>query len=385
VELRQGGIDVNMKRMIVSRKRMLSSVVRGGVAIACISIAMTSVVAMNGSAGASASKATKKVTETSILAYNKANQLAYLKAGACKEGRLIYYTGWTNYATLATAFEKAYPCIKVQSYFNATEVPTKIETEYAAGKHDFDVLVGVLGQMPITSKYFAKLNKVEPNAKNLRPNTENPYYFATDGYVESIGYNPNLVTKAEVPTTWQDLTNSQYKGELLTPTSDDVATLMGVLGQKFGQSFLTSLAANAVVQNIDTASVWAEVVAGQYPFALDTASPFAYVDSQNGDPFVFVPLDPMTVSWFALSVAKDAPDPYAAALFALWIASRNGGQKVFAASGETSPLASEPLIDVPYLSPTAKYDLVNPSTASNFASVTQPAWEQQFQTIFVNS
>jgi iron(III) transport system substrate-binding protein len=273
------------------------------------------------SVAASAADAVARLQRTS-----EKQRQSLVEEEAKKEGAFAYYgTMSTDHSTrLLAAFRARYPFLQISHYRSgSTALLSKILTETRAGRYDFDVVdqepgaVYELGRAGLIEKYLS------PNRQFLRSEMMDKEGLWTAGYhlVVVTGYNTKLMRKEEAPKSYEDLLNPRWKGKLVLDTQDAdwFHTLLEYFGEEKGLNFMKRLA--QLKPDVRTGhTLEAQLLAaGEY-----NLSPilYGYRVAQmmaEGAPVDFVMPEPVISKPRMLSLAKQAPHPYAAMLFLDWI------------------------------------------------------------------
>ena len=251
---------------------------------------------------------------------------ALLEEEAKKEGALSYYgTMSTDQSTrLLGAFRARYPFLQINHYRSgSTALLSKILTETRSGRYDFDAV----DQEPGAIYELVKAGLIEkylsPNRQFIRSEMMDKEGYWTAGYhlVVVMGYNTKLVRKEETPKSYDDLLNPRWKGKLVLDTQDAdwFHTLLEYFGEEKGLNFMKRLAQLKPDMRTGHTLEAQLLAAGEY-----SLSPilYGYRVAQmmtEGAPVDFVMPEPVIAKPRMLSLAKQAPHPYAAALFLDWI------------------------------------------------------------------
>jgi ABC-type Fe3+ transport system substrate-binding protein len=280
---------------------------------------------------------------------------------AKKEGEVVWYsTQIINQLVrpIAAAFEKKYPGIKVRyTRANATEVAVKILTEDRAGRPQSDVFDGTSTVVPLKQEGYV-LQWLPEAAKDYPNLYKDPqgYWIASNLYINTPGYNTELVPKGTQPKTYQDLLDPKWSGKIawnsLPSTSGGVGfigTVLAEMGDDRGMAYLRAFAKQKVA-NVPAAArqVLDQVIAGEYALALQIFNHHAVISAKKGAPVDWIKMEPATGSLSVIAIHKSAPHPNAAKLLVDFIISREG-QEVFRAA---EYLPADPV--VPALDPTLK-------------------------------
>ena len=262
---------------------------------------------------------------------------------AKKEGEITWYTTQivNQLVRPATgAFEKKYG-IKVNYVrANATEIALRVSNEAAAGKIQADIVDGTATSVML--RRDDHIMKWVPDNKFEKQFVDpNGYWIATNIYVLTPGFNTDLVPKGTEPKTYQDLLAPKWKGKMIwnsTPSSSAgpgfVGTILNVMGQDKGMAYLRDLAKQNVASVASSGrQVLDQVVAGEYPIALQIFNNHAVISARKGAPVSWIPMEPSMAVLSVMSVIKTTTHPNAAKLFVDFITSEEG-QKIVREAGE---------------------------------------------------
>jgi iron(III) transport system substrate-binding protein len=204
-----------------------------------------------------------------------AQDVALLEASK-KEGSVNWYGAWPKslMQEVANAFEAKNPGVKVNLFRSgSSKVAAKIDAENKGGKILADV-------MTITEESIFKSFKKRGYLEAYKPpgfDKFAPKYRDADGYwvtprIVSVGlwYNVERLKKLglPVPTSWHDLTNPVYQGEIVMGSplySGTWSSLVGAFSQKkgFGWEFFEKMADNDPLLIPDNPDIARAVAAGE--------------------------------------------------------------------------------------------------------------------------
>ena len=133
-------------------------------------------------------------------------QSSEIAGGAKKEGKFLLYTSLTlqEFDEVAAPFTKKYPFLKIESYRgNALQLLQKITTEARAGRPQADVAQFNSFEAWQLQKLGLLQSYKSPEAKKFPDNFKDPDGYWTSLYMNYLvlGYNPTIVTAADVPKT----------------------------------------------------------------------------------------------------------------------------------------------------------------------------------------
>ncbi|MDB5761986.1 MAG: hypothetical protein JWQ21_981 [Herminiimonas sp.] len=268
-----------------------------------------------------------------IAQYEGADRLQRLIAGAKREGELTLYTSATleDMAAINSAFEKKYG-VKVKIWrAGADKVLQRVVTEAQGGRFDADVLEA--GTPALESMHREKILTAVKS-----PHHADLLAGAVPAHHEWVGsrlnvfvhaYNTKLVSKEDLPKTYEDLLNPKWKGKLGIESADDdwFAGIITTLGEAKGlKLFRDIVATNGISVRKGHTLLTNLVASGEVPFALTVYNFTAEQLKQKGAPLDWYVMSPAIARANGLGVARRAAHPYAALLYYDFTISEEGQQ-----------------------------------------------------------
>jgi iron(III) transport system substrate-binding protein len=258
-----------------------------------------------------------------------------LVAAAKKEGSVVIYASNSSIQENAAAFKKQYG-IKVSTYrADSEEVLQRVLQEAGAGKLPADLIDTNGGELlAMAAKSVLADYDNKRITGQLRPGSVHPGWVATRYDAFTVAWNTGKIKSP--PTSYQDLTDPRFKGQIeLEPDDWDwylglhsyLTSQMGWTTQR-ADAFFTKLAANAKVVKGHT--VQAQLLdSGQVGIAPDSYKHLIDQDHfGKGAPVVWQPVvQPVLYRPNGIGLARTAPHPAAATLYMKW--SLTDGQKLF--------------------------------------------------------
>jgi iron(III) transport system substrate-binding protein len=272
-----------------------------------------------------------------LAGYEGADRTQRLIAGAKAEGNVlnIYTSAPTDdMAALTGAFEKKYG-IKVTVWRAGSEkVLQRAVTEARGNRHTVDIVETNGPEMESLHREQILQAVKSPFLKDLikpaiRPHGE---WVGTRLNVFVQAYNTNLVKKAELPKTWDDLLNPRWKGRLGIEAEDQdwLAGVVADLGAEKGPKlFKDIVAANGISVRKGHTLLTQLVVSGEIPFALTVYNYKAEQLKNKGAPIDWMAIGNAIARPNGVGVARRAPNPAAALLFYDYEISPEGQQLLF--------------------------------------------------------
>jgi len=313
-----------------------------------------------------------------VLASAAQAQDADLAARAKKEGAVTLYTSMqvVDSGPLTQAFEKKYG-IKVNLWRASGEkVAQRVITESRGGRHDVDVVETDGAQMEILHREQQLGPLPVASLKDIPPQIVPSHreYAPTRLTLYVLAYNTRLVAPADVPKSYEDLLDPKWNGRIGLESADVAwfAAVAKAMGEPAGLAFFRKFAAaRPSLRNGHT--LMAELVAaGDMAMAVDAHVQGIARLEEKGAPVEWKPLQPAFGQPSSVGVARKAPHPAAAALFAHFILSREGQEIIKARNRVPSSVA----VDSPLNK--FKYALIDPSIALDEWDKWSGLWSEIF-------
>jgi iron(III) transport system substrate-binding protein len=314
-----------------------------------------------------------------VFRYRGADRDARLAERARQEGIVVLYTSLapTESKPLAEAFEKKYG-VKVELWRALSDkVVQRVITEAQGKRHAVDVVEtnGPEMEMLAREKLLAEFHSphiadlpqaVIPPHRTWMPDRMN--YFV-------VGYNTAKVQRAEIPATYEGFTDPRWKGRIGLEATDAewMATLIKKWGDAKGMDYFRKLAAMKPDVRKGHVLLAELVAAGEVPVGLTMYNSNIESLKRKGAPIEFVTVQPVAARPQGIGVARNAPHPHAALLFADFVLSPEG-QRLFESMGRApaSTKVKSALNDFPFT-------LIEPATVLDEA----PKWEKLWNELFL--
>jgi len=275
-------------------------------------------------------------TAADVALYAGADRMQKLIEGAKKEGELSLYTSAQadDIGAVAAAYEKKYG-IRVTMWRSSSEnVLRRAVTEARASRNTMDVAETNGPEMESMHREKVLQLVKSPYLADLIAPARFPHgeWVATRMNVFVQAYNTRQVKKAELPKTWDELSDPKWKGRLGIEQEDAdwLAGMMGELGEAKGTKlFRTIVATNGMSVRKGHTLLANLVVSGEVPLALTVYNYKAEQLKRKGAPIDWFALGTAIARPNGVGVARAAPHPHAAVLFYDFEISEEG-QKILA-------------------------------------------------------
>jgi iron(III) transport system substrate-binding protein len=269
--------------------------------------------------------------------------------GAKKEGEMLWYTnsGIENATRYIQAFKKNFPFINAQVWRAKTrQVTQRVISEANAGRYLVDVIKPSTDLLPpLLDKNL--LGRYETPIRSVYPaDAKSPYYTSMNYAFRVFGFNPRKLNRNDAPKTWEELLQPRWRGEILFDESslEEIMALLGAWGKEKTINFATRLSQQQLLIRVGRDTTTQMMMAGEAPLAVTT---YAYNNEglrAKNAPVDWLAEDLIPALLYPLSVARNAPHPFAAALFYDFMLSEEG-QRLIAKEGR---VVSHPKVEPVY-------------------------------------
>jgi len=251
-------------------------------------------------------------------------------AGARREGTVAIYTSLNTQDSvpLTAAFEKRYG-VKTELWRSSSEkVLQRAVSEARAGRFTCDILETNGPEMEALFREALLDEFRSPHFSDLPPAAfpKHRHYVADRFNFFTIGYNTRLVKPDAVPNTYDDLLHPRFAGKIGLEAGDVdwFGAMVKHMGEDKGTAFFRKLAA-AKPQMRSGHTLMGQVLAsGEIPVAANIYNHNVERLAVRGAPIRWKALTPTFGRPNAIGVARRAPHPHAALLFADFLLSRDG-------------------------------------------------------------
>jgi iron(III) transport system substrate-binding protein len=263
------------------------------------------------------------LAQSSLATYEGADRMEKLVAAARKEGALTLYTtiAEKDLPILVKPFETKYG-IKVNVWRAGTDkVLQRTLAEASANRREVDVVHFGSPEMEALAREKILQPVKSPVYADLVPGSvpKHQQWAATLLSVWVQAYNTNLIKKADLPRTYQDLLDPKWKGKLgiEAKNQDWFASVIEINGgtDKGLKFFQDLVARNGISPRTGHTLLTNMVVSGEVPMALTVYNYMPEQAKKKGAPIDWFALEPAVARSNAVGVARNAPHPAAGLLF----------------------------------------------------------------------
>jgi iron(III) transport system substrate-binding protein len=286
----------------------------------------------------SAVPARAQAKNDAVYQYKGGDRQAKLLEGARKEGTVVLYTSLatTESVPVTQAFEKKYG-IKVELWRALSDkVVQRTITEAQARRNAVDVIetngpeLEMIAREKLLSEFYS------PYIADLPPYAlpSHRQWVSDRMNFFVVAFNTNKVKREELPATYEAFVDPKWKGRLGIEATDSewLAALIKQWGEERGMAFFRKLAEMKPDMRKGHVLLAELVAAGEIQVGLTVYNANAESMKRRGGPIDWVPVEPVIARPQGVAVAKNAPHPHAALLFAEFLISPEG-QELFNALG----------------------------------------------------
>ena len=301
-------------------------------------------------------------TVAEIAAYTGADRQAMLEAGATKEGQVQLYTTGTQTQPILEAFGKRYPFVRVEIYRGDSSLVTrKVLEEYQANRFTVDIISLSTGGLH-TMREAGHLQPYQsPEMAKYKADSFGPgrhWVLDYESYL-SLGYNTKIVSDKDAPATLDDLLDPKWKGKMAVPGTTTLGNWVGALVLDKGEDFVRKLGQQQIrVYEVTGRAVANLVVSGEIPLSPAIFNSHMANSRDAGASVAWWPLGGVYSTIDGIALAKNAPHPHAALLYADFALSAEGQKMLQAigyASGRTDLENAEKPEKIHYLTERSNY------------------------------
>jgi iron(III) transport system substrate-binding protein len=302
-----------------------------------------------------------------IMALPGKERMQKLVEGAKKEAVLAWYAPDREDLTnlRIELFKEIHPGV-IQKFVSPRVLPDimidRLLTEERAGKHQADVVwlqfhqVSALERDGMLARYVALEDAALPDGLKVPGR-----WRSLGNRLFHIMYNTRLVSAKDAPKSWEDLLDPKWKSKIVLDAASYnwFVGMLDYLGETKGLDFMKRLARNGLHIQQRRSNVENMVSAGEVPVMVANSGTSAADRISQGEPLAFVkdPKPPLAYGE-GLSIMRNAPHPYASALFIETVLSEPWQRK---AAEKIKIRAARPGVPDPLIDASIKPHFVNPS------------------------
>ena len=277
---------------------------------------------------------TKSVAD--LANYRGADREEMLKAGAKKEGKLVWYTSLTAHRDIANVFEAKYPGIKVETYrAGSNDLTRRLITEAQSKRsiadldrdHPGDADDDARKQMLIP--YFSPHLAQFPDDAKEEADKGRVFWTTDRESIVGLGYNRNLIRAADVPKNFAELVKPENKGKIAVSGDTTGVRFIGAMIKAKGEEYVKQLRGLDIKMHMISGGAMHELMAaGEMPMSISIFRNHVLSGKPKGAPTEWMPMDLNPTNAGGVALPSGTNNPYAALMFIDFLLSPEG-QKIF--------------------------------------------------------
>jgi iron(III) transport system substrate-binding protein len=261
----------------------------------------------------------------------KAERARRIEDGARRDGKLVLVHTLRGAlgAGHVDLFHRRFPflALDVAGEIGSQDAAERLLAEEAAGRHLTDVIVTAVMDLNelIARNFVARyptpaVEVLLPQYRAFidRDNKWIPWFWSEHG----ISYNTSLVPKDKAPKDWNDLCNPFFKGSVSFDPAENrfLSGLHAMLGEERTRTLIECIGKNDPIIQRGHTQRMELMLAGDHMVQGDNYLYHGVAMARRNPraPFAIVTSTPILATNDVAAINRNAPNPYAAALFADW-------------------------------------------------------------------
>jgi len=268
--------------------------------------------------------------------YRGADREEMLKAGAKKEGKLIWYTSLTAHREIANVFEARYPGIKVETYrASPNDLSRRLLSEAQSKRSIADLLEMTPGALllirdsKLLMPYFSPHLGSFPDDSKEEADRPRVFWTTDRESIVGLGYNRNLIRANEVPKSFADMVKPENKGKIAVSGDTTGVRFIGAIIAAKGEEFVKQLRNLDIKMHMISGGAMHELLAaGEMPMSISIFRNHVLAAKPKGAPTEWMPLDLSPANAGSVALPAASNNPHGAMLFIDFLLSPEG-QKIY--------------------------------------------------------
>ncbi|MBI4528824.1 MAG: extracellular solute-binding protein [Deltaproteobacteria bacterium] len=270
-----------------------------------------------------------------LAAYRGADREEMLKAGAKKEGKVLWYTTLIAYKEIAGVFESKYPGVRVEAYrTGSTELLKRFLSEAQARRHLADVIETTPPSLmaardhKLITPYFSPHLKLYPDDAKEEADKEKVFWTTDRESIIGLGYNKKFIRAVDVPKNFGDLMKPELKGKMGISGDATGPRIIGAMIRLKGEEFVRQLKNQEMrLYMVSGGALHELLAAGEVAMSPSIFRNHVLTGQEKGAPTEWVPLELVVSNAGGAALPAHTNNPHAALLFIDFLISPEG-QKI---------------------------------------------------------
>jgi len=255
--------------------------------------------------------------------YRGADREEMLKAGAKKEGKLIWYTSLTAHRDIANVFESKYPGVKVETYrAGPNDLSRRLLSEAQSKRSIADLVETTPTTMMIMRDNKLLMPYTSPHLANYPEDSKEEadktrVFWTTDREsIVGLGYNRNMMRAADVPKNFAEMAKPENKGKIGVSGDTTGVRFIGAMIAAKGEEYVKQLRNLEIRPHMISGGAMHELMAaGEMHMSISIFRNHVLAGKLKGAPTEWVPLDLSQANAGSVGLPAATNSPHAALLF----------------------------------------------------------------------
>ena len=268
--------------------------------------------------------------------YRGSDREEMLKAGAKKEGKMVWYTSLTAHRDIANIFEVKYPGVKVETYRAGPNDLTRRLLGEAQSKRNIADLIEttpstlmMMRENKLLMPYYSPHLAHFPNDAKEETDKARVFWTTDRESIVGLGYNRNLIRATDVPKNFAELAKPENKGKVAVSGDTTGVRFIGAMIKAKGEEYVKQLQALDIKMHMISGGAMHELMAaGEMPMSISIFRNHVLAAKPKNAPTEWMPMDLNPTNAGGVALPSGSTSPHAALLFIDFLLSPEG-QKIF--------------------------------------------------------
>jgi len=268
--------------------------------------------------------------------YRGSDREEMLKAGAKKEGKMVWYTSLTAHRDIANIFEVKYPGVKVETYRAGPNDLTRRLLGEAQSKRNIADLIEttpstlmMMRENKLLMPYYSPHLAHFPDDAKEETDKARVFWTTDRESIVGLGYNRNLIRATDVPKNFAELAKPENKGKVAVSGDTTGVRFIGAMIKAKGEEYVKQLQALDIKMHMISGGAMHELMAaGEMPMSISIFRNHVLAAKPKNAPTEWMPMDLNPTNAGGVALPSGSTSPHAALLFIDFLLSPEG-QKIF--------------------------------------------------------
>lgn len=265
---------------------------------------------------------TKSIAD--LANYRAADREEMLKAGARKEGKLMWYTTLTAHKEIAAIFEAKYPGIRIETYrAGSRDLLRRILSEAQSKRNLADVIettpptLMIMRDNKLLQPYYSPHLGNFPAEAKEEADKDRVLWTTDRESMVGLGFNRNMMRAAEAPKNFADLVKPEYRGKVAVSGDETGVRMVGAMIRAKGEEYVKQLKGLEMRMHMISGGAMHELLAaGEMHTSISIFRNHVLAAQPKGAPTEWVPLDLVPTNAGGVALPVSSNNVYAGLLFA---------------------------------------------------------------------